>query len=188
MSGGATGMARSSRLTEIMFGETLKAGAAAVTAHPTPVPSATVPDHSTLLNVAEKRLIAEWMDLGGQYFNDPFAGGAQPTALSQTRFVAEVQPILKATCATQCHQAVGATAGASFRQNRFVLTGSDEGDFGVALSMISDTCTPTLNYLLTKPSAVPHPLGNTTQTTAFLPVGSTAYNTIRDWIASGCTP
>ncbi len=186
MSGGAVGMARSSRLAEIMFGETLKAGADALAAHP--APPGTAPDHSTLLNTAEKRLIAEWMDLGGQYFNDPFAGGAQPTALSQDRFVAEVKPILESTCSTQCHQAIGATAGASFRQNRFVLTGSDEGDFGVALSMISDTCTPTANYLLTKPSTIPHPQAAPNQVTAVLPVNGTAYNTIKAWIASGCAP
>ena len=43
--GGAVGMARSSRLAEILFGETLKAGGDARTAHPTP-PS-TAPDHAT---------------------------------------------------------------------------------------------------------------------------------------------
>ena len=43
--GDAVGMARKSRLAEILFGETLKAGAEARTAHPNP-PS-TAPDHST---------------------------------------------------------------------------------------------------------------------------------------------
>ena len=72
MAGNATGMARSSRLTEILFGETLKAGAEARTTHPNPPAGArTTP---RMLNAAEKRLVTEWMDLGGQYYNNPFDG------------------------------------------------------------------------------------------------------------------
>jgi hypothetical protein len=53
-----------------------EAGSGARTAHPTP---GTAPDHATLLNAAELRLLAEWMDLGGQYYNDPFdaSGGVR---------------------------------------------------------------------------------------------------------------
>ena len=79
------------------------------------------------------------------------------------------------------------TAGTSFRDNRFILTGSTEGDYGVTLSMISNACNPGSNYLLSKPSSVPHPsLRATPQTTAVLPVGSANYNTIANWIATGC--
>ena len=99
MAGNADGMARSSRLSEILFGETLKAGAEARTAHPNP--PGTAPNHATLLNAAEKRLVTEWMDLGGQYYNDPFAAAAcaPPPALSQAVFAAQVLPILRSTCA-----------------------------------------------------------------------------------------
>ncbi|RZU02804.1 hypothetical protein [Rivibacter subsaxonicus] len=188
MAGNAGGMARSSRLAEILFGETLKAGAEALAAHPNP--PATAPDHSTLLNAAEKRLVTEWMDLGGQYYNNPFDGGVQSVAtLNETTFTAQVLPVLRNSCAG-CHQAGGnsgaAGAAASFRGNRFVLTGSPEGDFGVTLSMISDTCNPASNYLLSRPSLVPHPAGATAQTTAPLPAGSTDYNRIASWISSGC--
>ena len=187
MSGNATGMARSSRLTEIMFGETLKAGADARAAHPNP-PAAPTPDHATLLNAAEKRLLAEWMDLGGQYYNNPFDAGVRRVAtLSETVFVRDVQPILRATCATSCHQAIGSDAASSFARNRFVLTGAADGDFGAALSMISDTCNATANALLTRPSSLPHPAGAVTQTTAYLPVGGTDYTKIANWIAAGCT-
>ena len=185
------GQARKSRLTEIMHGETLLAGSAALTAHPNPPAGA--PNHATLLNAAEKRLLAEWMDLGGQYYNDPFNPGGTVRALaglSQATFVAQVQPILRATCAVGCHQAIGSDqttpTGTAFRQNRFVLTGSAEGDFGVTLSMISDTCNATSNYLLKRPSTVPHPAGAAGQTVAVLPAGSAAYNTISAWISSGC--
>ncbi len=184
--GGALGLARQSRLIEILSGQTLLAPADARSAHPNP--PAGVPDHSTMLNAAEKRLLAEWIDLGGQYYNNPFDGAnvRTVTALNQQSFEAQVYPILKAQCAA-CHQA-SVTDGAplSFRNNRFVLTGDAEGDFGVTLTMISNTCTPAANYLLQRPSTVPHPAGATGQTTAVLPVGSTGYKTIAAWIASGC--
>lgn len=185
------GQARKSRLTEIMFGDTLLAGAAARTAHPSP--PGTAPDHATLLNAAEKRLLAEWMDLGGQYYNNPFSAGSAVrtiNTLSQATFEAQVFPILRATCAASCHQAVGSDpsvpAGASFRANRFVLTGDAEGDFNVTLTMISNTCNAASNYLLSRPSTVPHPAGALAQTQAVLPVGSAGYNTIAAWITSGC--
>jgi hypothetical protein len=191
---------------EIMTGQTLMAGADAVAAHPNPPASA--PDHSRMLNKAEKRLIAEWMDLGGKYYNDPFDAGAnvrQINGLSEDTFAASVLPILSKTCAAYCHQAVGsassstpgATAvpvGTSFRNNRFVLTGDLKGDYGVTLSMISNACNAASNYLLSKPSTVPHPPGavipGTTPpqpvTIPVLPVGSADYNTIASWIATGC--
>jgi len=176
------GQARKSRLTEIMWGQTLKAGAATALAHPTP--PATAPNHANLLNKAEKRLLAEWMDLGGQYYNDPFdanSGVRTVATLSQETFLSQVQPILRTQCAG-CHQ-----AGLGNPRNRFVLTGSEEGDFNVTLSMINNTCSAAANPLLARPSTVPHPSGELTQTTALLPVGSTGYNQIAAWIARGCT-
>ncbi len=175
------GQARKSRLTEIMWGQALKAGTAAAVAHPTP--PATAPNHATLLNKAEKRLLAEWMDLGGQYYNDPFdsnSGVRTVSALSQETFLSQVQPILRAQCAG-CHQ-----AGLGNPRNRFVLTGSEEGDFNVTLSMINNTCTPAANPLLARPSTVPHPSGELAQTTALLPLGSSGYNSIAAWITRGC--
>jgi mono/diheme cytochrome c family protein len=175
------GQARKSRLTEILWGQTLLAGATARTEHPNPPAGA--PNHAQLLNKAEKRLLAEWMDLGGQYYNDPFDGNSgvrTVSALSQETFLAQVQPILQAQCAG-CHQ-----AGMGNPRNRFVLTGSEEGDFNVTLSMINNTCVSSANPLLAKPSTVPHPSGDLAQTTALLPVGSTGYNRIASWIARGC--
>ena len=185
------GIARKSRLTEIMFGETLLAGGAATATHPNPPAGA--PNHATMLNTAEKRLMSEWMDLGGQYFNDPFgAGSAVRTVntLSQATFEAQVMPILRNTCAASCHQAIGSDqttpAGSAFRENRFVLTGSAEGDYNVTLSMISNTCSPTSNALLARPSTVPHPAGAAGQAGAVLPVGSGGYTAILNWISTGC--
>ena len=190
--GEALGLSRKSRLAEIMFGENLSSDAAARTAHPNP-PN-TAPDHGAMLSAAEKRLVAEWIDLGGKYYNDPFNAnnGVRTVAtLSQATFEAQVYPIMLATCAANCHQAIGSAnvpAGTSFFQNRLVLTGDAEGDFNVTLTMISNACQPASNYLLSRPSTVPHPAGAVGQATAVLPAGSANYTTIANWIASGCTP
>lgn len=178
--GDALGMTRKSRLAEILFGETLAASAESRTLYPTPTIN-----HANLLSAGEKRLLAEWMDLGGKYYNDIFAAGAQQVAkLTQQSFQTQVYPIIMSTCAASCHQAVGSTAnGTNFRQNRYVLTGSPEGDFNVTLSMISNVCSPTTSYLLSRPSTNPHP---TAGTAAILPVGSANYNAIATWIAGGC--
>ncbi|MBW8832698.1 MAG: hypothetical protein JF606_25530 [Burkholderiales bacterium] len=188
--GDALGLSRKSRLVEILWGDTLMAGEDARTSHPTP--PGTAPNHATMLNAAEKRLVAEWIDTGGKYYNDPFNGSSgvrQIATLNQANFEAKVYPIIKANCAASCHQAVGSTAtpaGTKFNRNRFVLTGDPEGDFGVTLTMISNTCAPASNFLLSKPSTVPHPAGMLTQTQTILPVGSANYNAIAAWIASGC--
>ena len=181
------GLARKSRLMEILSGQTLLAGESARTAHPNPPDTA--PNHATLLNKAEKRLLAEWMDLGGQYYNDPFAvGGGLRTvqSLSQASFEQTVYPILKTSCMGACHQATGTNSGGSFRGNRLVLTGDAEGDFNVTLTMVNDTCNPAANRLLQRPSTVPHPAGAIGQTTAVLPADGLAYASIVSWIARGC--
>ena len=190
--GEAFGLARKSRLVEILFGQNLLAGSDVRVAHPSPPASA--PDHSTMLNRAEKRLVAEWIDLGSKYYNDPFDPGANVRTiggLSQATFEAQVYPIIRSTCAAGCHQAIGSSnsavpPGTSFRNNRFVLTGDADGDFNVTLTMISDACNAASNYLLKKPSTAPHPIGAVGMTTAVLPVGSTNYNAIANWIAGGC--
>jgi hypothetical protein len=182
-------MARASRLGEIMSGQTLKASADARTTHPNPPAGA--PDHSTLLNAAEKRLISEWMDLGGLYYNNLVANGSpvRLTTLSEATFERDVFPILQSDCAS-CHQPVGNAGAAqtaqSFANNRFVLAGSVEGDYNVSLTMISDVCNGPSNALLRRPSTVPHPSGATGQASALLPPGSAKYNAIASWIASGC--
>jgi hypothetical protein len=181
----SAGQARKSRLTEILWGQSLLASADARTKHPNPPDTA--PDHSKMLNKAERRLVAEWMDLGGQYYNDPFDpsnGVRTVSTLSLDTFVSTIQPILRSTCAG-CHQ-----AGLFDPSNRYVLTGSTEGDFNVTLGMINDTCNVASNPLLSRPSTVPHPAGaaftTPPQTVAVLPAGGTAYTAISSWITQGC--
>jgi hypothetical protein len=187
------GLTRASRLGEILWGQNLFSDANAVAAHPNP--PATAPDHSTMLNAAEKRVVAEWIDTGGKYYNDPFNPNngmmRVVNGLDETSFTANVFPILVSTCAAYCHQAVGSSTdavppGTSFRDNRFVLTGDPDGDYGVTLTMVSDACNPAANELLKRPSTVPHPAGAVGVNTAVLPVGSANYNAIANWIAGGC--
>jgi Hydrazine synthase alpha subunit middle domain len=180
MVNGADGMTRSSRLGEILYGETLKASAEARTAFPTPANN-----HTLLLTTAERRVVTEWMDMGGQYFNNVMASNSpakRATALSRATFDSTVHPVLKAQCAA-CHQPAGssgaASTGSSFARSRFVLTGSPMGDYNVTLSMISDTCTLNSNALIVRPSTSPHPSGA-------LPAGSAGYTAIANWITSGC--
>ena len=116
-----------------MTGQTLMSSADARAAHPNP--PATAPDHSKMLNAAEQRVLAEFIDLGGKYFNDPFDPAANVrtlNGLSKTTFEKDVLPILTTTCAAACHQAIGSSMsdtpiGTNFRNNRFVLTGDAEG-------------------------------------------------------------
>ncbi|HYP30715.1 MAG TPA: hypothetical protein VES00_02510, partial [Burkholderiaceae bacterium] len=188
--GEATGLARKSRLMEILSGQSLMSDAAAQAAHPNP--PATAPDHSKMLNAAEKRLLAEWIDTGGKYYNDPFdptSGTIMMNTLDEDSFIASVYPILQSTCAG-CHQARGstntATGATSFTDNRYVLTGDPDGDWGVTMTMVNDVCHPPTSYLLARPSTIPHPDAATTQTTAVLPAGSANYATIASWISAGC--
>lgn len=190
MSGNATGLARSSRLAEIMFGEELMAGAAARTAHPTPS-GAGVPNHALLLNAAEKRLITEWMDLGGQYFNNVAASNSPlrtVTALSRSAFDAQVYPVIQANCVS-CHQPTGNSGamqtGQSYLRNRYILTGDPEGDYEVTLTMISNACNAPSNALLARPATAPHPQGALGQGAA-LAAGSAGYAAIASWITTGC--
>jgi hypothetical protein len=186
----ATGLARQSRLFEIMAGQVIMSDATAQSTYP--APPATAPDHSKMLNRAEMRLLAEWIDTGGKYYNDPFDPGAgvrQLQTLDQQSFVDAIYPIENKTCAG-CHQAFGSDGEAegpsSFRDNRFVLTGSPDGDFNVTMTMISDTCHAPANALLKRPSTIPHPAAAASQATAVLPAGGTDYQTIASWIATGC--
>ena len=196
------GVARKSRLTEILWGESLMTDAASQAAHPNPPGS--VANHATMLTAAEKRLLTEWMDLGAKYYNDPFnpASGLQMVnSLSMATFTAQIEPILMKTCAANCHQGVGSNQlpppGTSFVDNKLVLTGTASSDFNVVLTMISNvpSCSDSQiaadigkNLLLSMPSTIPHPPGATGQTTAVLPLGSADYTTIANWIKAGCTP
>lgn len=160
---------RSSHLMEVLYHTELRASR--------DLPATPTVDHSGMLNASELRLIAEWIDLGAQYYNDPFENGADSPGseggalkvLNETRgglqgldqevFDADVQPILLQRCGA-CHQAFGNTGTLPdlnapnpqfIRSNRFVLTGNPDGDFNVTVGMVSDVCNRQDNELLLRP-------------------------------------
>ncbi|MFQ5936516.1 MAG: hypothetical protein ACE5LB_08920, partial [Acidiferrobacterales bacterium] len=197
-SGRASQSSRTTHLIEVLFNQELRANGD----QDDPQTLAGVHDHSVYLNAAEKRLVTEWADLGGQYYNSPFDNLGNPrgvTGLSETTFTNSVHPILMSRCAS-CHQAFGTADNGSpnpndplpgFVGNRFVLTGNQEGDFNVTLSMVNSVCTPSASHLLSRPAssgtnpthppldpaaALPQPI---------LPAGDPDYQTIFSWIAVG---
>ncbi len=145
------GLARATKLIGRIFPEGLKS------------PAEIAADaHAGYLNISEKRVIAEWIDLGGTYYNDPCetrnADGScarlrTVTGLSQAVFESSVQPLMLTECAG-CHVAVGRAAGdPPFQAKRLVLTGSVEGDFNVTLTMVNNVCDPAMSYLLRYPAS-----------------------------------
>ncbi len=201
------GDARGSRLIERVFEQPLLAGASSTTRRAfcraggsACVNGGIYQDHTTILNASEKRIITEWIDIGGTYFNDAYSGTTLRSVaaqLSESVFACKVQPILQANCAS-CHQAFGGNgtssgpANPNFTSNRFVLTGNTPADFGVTATMVTNIAAPDSSLLLLRPSRIitdtpPHPGTATTPSTPFLPSGSANYNSIRAWITGTLT-
>ena len=203
--------ARGSRLIERLFEQPLRADASGTSRRAfcrvgggtTCVNGATYQDHTTIpspLTTPEKRIITEWIDIGGTYFNDPYSGTTLRSVaaqLSESVFACKVQPILQTSCAG-CHQAFGGNgtssgpANPTFVANRFVLTGNTPADFGVTATMVTNIAAPDSSLLLLRPSQVltgvpPHPGTATTPSTPFLPFASANYNTIKAWIGGTLT-
>ena len=180
------GLARATKLISRIFAEGLK------------TPAEIAADaHTQYLNISEKRVIAEWIDLGGTYYNDPCQtrntdGSCDRdrfrtvTGLNQGTFETNVHPLMLTACAG-CHVATGRSPDdPPFQAKRLVLTGSVEPDFNVTLGMVNNVCDPAMSYLLRYPtstgnqSAVPpepaHPnvLDNT----------SPLYTAILQWITA----
>lgn len=189
-----TGLARGSYLIEKLSEEELRAPQALN-------PNGRWVDHSVMMNESELRLLTEWIDIGAQYFNQPYDASGQIRsvgALNEETFANQVHPILLNRCAG-CHQPFGSNGSlngpasqAGTSPNRFILTGQVEGDYNISLGMISDTSQPDQNYLLLRPSslptsALPHPPVDSTTAilTPILQTSDPDYATIRNWITGG---
>mgnify|MGYP005842982655 CR=1 FL=1 len=179
------GNARASHLIEVLFNQELRADRAL---GPT--------NHGAMLTASEKRLVSEWIDLGGQYFNSPTDGSGTirgVSGLSRSAFDATIHPILLNRCGS-CHQAVGSNPTGpppTFSGQRYVLTGQAEGDFNVTLTMVNNVCDAANTPLLRRPTATGtnpvHPQIGTTPAPV-LAVGEADYNAILGWVQAGCTP
>ena len=185
------GTARGSHLIEVLFNQELRSARSLGTV--------TV-NHEPMLNPSEKRLLSEWADLGAQYYNSPLDGSNNPrgvTGLDETVFNSTIHPILLNRCST-CHQAVGlpgtggTTPNPGFVGRRYVLTGQQEGDFNVTLSMISNVASPGANELLRRPASdgvSPNPLhGLAVGGGPVMPVGDADYICIANWILGAACP
>lgn len=172
-----TGESRASHLMEVLFNQELRSAL-----------SLGATNHGAMLNLAEKRLVAEWVDLGAQYFNsarDSNNALRGVTGLNENVFENSVHPILLNRCGT-CHQAVGQPGtgtNPNFVGRRFVLTGQAEGDFNVTLSMIGDVSSPATTELLRRPvSTGTNPTHGLVGGNPVLQTSDSDYQCISNWI------
>ena len=99
--GDALGLARKSRLMEILSGQALKVGSEERKTYPTP----TTLDPQQAAQQGRAAPAGRVHGPGGKYHNDLSAGGVKQVAkLTQRAFEATVHPILMSTCAAGCHQ------------------------------------------------------------------------------------
>lgn len=170
--------------------------------------------HNGLLNSSERRLIAEWIDLGAQYYNSPWDAGADEDErweLAELRnhalpdraqFSSEIHPILMQECAS-CHRVHGRSGepddlglyNGGHAPNRFMLSGDPEGNYHIssAFAFAGDTCNADASPLLqrargTENTTPPHPTV-TAEDGSRHPVlrpGDSAYTRLAEWVASGC--
>ncbi|HEX9627884.1 MAG TPA: hypothetical protein VGA00_13180 [Acidiferrobacterales bacterium] len=203
------GLARSSHLIERLYGAELLANGSPNDGLAHTVPVSDPANHAALLTPSERRVLVEWVDLGGQYYNDPCrtrdANGRCTTfravsGLNARVFTDIVQPLMEQDCAG-CHFAAGRDTNDTepFQAKRLVLTGS-EGDFNVTVSMVTDACNAANSLLLRYPTStsvtgdplaspplLPHPQRPDPVTGVMGPAltaGSPTYNAIADWIAA----
>jgi mono/diheme cytochrome c family protein len=165
-----------------------------------PTAQADTQSHSGMLNSSEKRVIAEWIDLGATYYNDPCEtrnGSGVCTkfravsGLDQAFFETNVLPSMLTQCAG-CHVAVGRAAGdPPFQAKRLVLTGNVEGDFNVTSTMVNNVCNAAASYLLRYPTSTTTAVAPEPVHPHILETTSPLYIEIMNWInlaktANGC--
>ena len=162
MAGGANGIARSSRLSEILFGETAQEQCGGAHRAPEPARHGTEPRHPAQRG---REAPDHRVDGPGRSVHErpqPQRQRAPRGRAEPGIFEANVLPVLRTSC-VGCHQPTGnsgeSQTGQSFLRNRYVLTGNAEGDYNVTLTMVTDTCNAAANPLLRRPSTVPHPGG-----------------------------
>lgn len=182
------GYARGSHLIEVLFNQELFAERGL---------AVNGLDHTNFLSDSEKRLVVEWIDIGGQFLNDPLdENGELITLINKLdigtynqlhdRFITE--------CAL-CHSPVTISRverNPNYAPTSFILMRNAESDFSKVVSMVTDLDVPTNSYILTVPSdatGIHNKNLNQPQlpAEAYLPVGSDFYNDIVSWI-QGATP
>ena len=159
----ASGLARGSHLMEVLTNTELKAPQTL-----TAVGQRT--DHGKMMSSIELRLISEWIDIGAQYFNQPYDDmgtiRGRVSFPDESEFVSQVLPILERRCSS-CHApqkgTLGVYDGAQFEdvkdklQPRFILTGQAEKDYLATINMIDTSSAPQSALLLRRATESDHP-------------------------------
>ncbi|MDX1810877.1 MAG: hypothetical protein R3240_02950 [Gammaproteobacteria bacterium] len=176
------GYARGSHLIEVLFKQELFAENGRVVGGR---------DHSRLLWDTQTRLVAEWIDGGAQYYNDPYVNGEFPQllqALDYGDYESKLHDQIISAC-DGCHSptTVGGLANAEFQESSFVLMRNKVSDFAAVSAMVNNRENPAASYILAIPSntsGVHNKFANDSSKTpeAYLPVGSNLYNQIANWI------
>jgi len=143
-------------------------------------------DHSDMMTEDEKRLVVEWIDLGGQYFNSPFDEKGELITVSNTLdryfFDIALHRLIVSGC-QYCHASVkpNGAINPNFVQSRFILTGQQESDFFAVSSMVTNRSEPEKSYIVAVPSSTEiHPTRRGNE--AYLPVDSQLYSAMLEWI------
>ena len=183
------GYARGSYLIEVLFDEELFA-------------EKSLPlkrrNHAAMLTDAQKRLIVEWIDVGAQYYNDPYDENGELRTLinrlDMTYFRNQLYSNFLIECAT-CHSplTIGGESNPGFVSSGFVLMRNPESDYASVINMVGSTETPENSFILAIPSDASDGVHDKNQDTPslppapYLPVGSDFYNDIYTWI-QGAAP
>ena len=159
----ASGLARGSHLMEVLTNTELKAPQTL-----TAVGQRT--DHGKMMSSIELRLISEWIDIGAQYFNQPYDDDGIIRGLrsspDESEFVSQILPILERRCSS-CHApqkgTLGTYNGVQFEdvkdnlKPRFILTGQAEKDYLATINMVDNASAPQSTLLLRRATENDHP-------------------------------
>lgn len=177
------GYARGSHLIEVLFNEELFAE------KPLAV-NAT--DHTAMLNDAQRRLVVEWVDIGAQYFNDPYDENGEIIDLKDrldfNYYAFQLHDDFISQCAS-CHSPVtiGGQVNNGFMETSLVLLRNTRSDYASVVNMVGSSDAPANSFILSFPS---DPTGVHDRNAdnanlppeAYMPQGGDFYNKVFNWI------
>ncbi|MEK6750431.1 MAG: hypothetical protein AABY83_14725 [Pseudomonadota bacterium] len=179
------GHARGSYLIEILSGEELHAMR--------PLAAKPYVDHAAMLSPSEKLVIAEWVDIGAQYYNDIIGTDGKPVKavnplLTSAFNLSGARGVLYNRCG-QCHMLfVRGVENRLIAKSEFILTDNFDEDYMAASLMVDDLANPANSKLLARPtSLLNHPTQmNGTQIVPILnlndPYDKRDYDQLMSWI------
>jgi len=170
------GYARGSYITEILFGQELFAEK--------PLNTTSV-NHASMLTAVERKLIVEWIDLGAQYYNDPYDANGELIVIKQANNNGKFSSLfleLTDLC-NGCHSVrlQDGRLNPNYVNSSYVLNMDQNEDYIASLRKTSYVNSPDESEILARPSGIrdnEHGSGST----AILPVSSRLYQAVREWV------